>query len=49
MPDDLASDTSATATIDYDAAADRIGNMLGEDILPATSRSEPTKTEPPTS
>jgi hypothetical protein len=43
--DDLASDTS-TATIDYDAAADRIGGMLGEDLL-GPAKAEPAAPELP--
>lgn len=40
--DPNASDTSQTATMDYDAAADRIGASLGEDLI--GRQSEPTET-----
>lgn len=40
---DPASDTSASATMDYDAAADRIGASLGEDLI-GKRQEEPTET-----
>ena len=42
MPDDLASDTSPTATMDYEASAERIGQMLGEDLI--GKQEHPTET-----